>query len=294
MGHDVPANRLEELYFASPVVSAKKLESATQLLRIFAEHLAILREIGVEAVPVRLPADLDGLSGLILFLVFKAIEDKRLSLQDPLSKWFPQLVNADKITIEDLLRHRSGVFNFTNDSAYLSYNTRKHSREEMVKMIAAYPSDFEPGTKFNYSNSGFVLLTFILEDVFHKSYPELVRRKIIGPLHLKRTDYGGKVNTGDNEALPYEFREQWVLQSETDMSIPLGAGALVSTPADLCRFAALNSFSRLFATSTFSVGNSKAILSSIQSVDHLPLTPTLSLGERVNCSPSFGQSNARG
>ncbi len=99
-------------------------------------------------------------------LIFQAIEEKRLSLEDKLVKYFPTVENADKITISNLLNHRSGIYNFINSPDYRNYYTTKKSASEMVELISSYPSDFEPGTKFSYSNSNYVLLGYILEKIY--------------------------------------------------------------------------------------------------------------------------------
>ena len=109
-------------------------------------------------------------------------------------------------------------------------------KSEMVGIIAGSPSDFEPDGKADYSNSNFVLLTFILEKTFKKTYAELVRQKITAPLGLKSTYYGGKINPSANEAFSYQYKAKWEKEPETDMSIPAGAGAIVSNVSDLSGF----------------------------------------------------------
>jgi D-alanyl-D-alanine carboxypeptidase len=162
-------------------------------------------------------------------LIFKAIEDKKLTLADKLDKWFPTVPNASKITIAHLLSHRSGIHNFTNDEVYETYMTQPKTEAEMLAIIATPPSDFEPDSKADYSNSNFVLLTYIVEKTFKKPYAELVKEKITKPLGLQNTYYGGKISTANNEAFSYRYMSKWEKQPETDMSIPAGAGAIVST-----------------------------------------------------------------
>ena len=169
-------------------------------------------------------------------LVFKAVEDNLLNLNQTIYEFFPSLTNAEKITIEHLLYHRSGIHNFTNDKSYLSWNTQPKTEQEMVEIITSGGSDFEPDAKASYSNSNFVLLTFILEKIYKKPYSELLEEKIIKPTGLKNTYYGKKINTKDNECNSYRYAEGWKISTETDMSIPLGAGGIVSTPVDLTVF----------------------------------------------------------
>jgi D-alanyl-D-alanine carboxypeptidase len=86
-------------------------------------------------------------------LIMKAVEDKKLSLDRKLSDFYPEIPNADKITIENLLQHRSGIHNLTDEAEYGQYYTRPQTEAELVNIIKKYKSDFGPGSKHNYSNS---------------------------------------------------------------------------------------------------------------------------------------------
>lgn len=169
-------------------------------------------------------------------LVMKAVEENLLDLNQPIDKFFPEIVQAENITIRHLLSHRSGIHSFTNDEAYLTWNTQPKTESELREIIAAAGIDFEPGSKASYSNSNFVLLTFILEKSFGKSYRELLTTYITEPLLLENTFVGGKINTQNNECKSYSYLETWKEAPETDLSIPLGAGAVVSTPVDMVKF----------------------------------------------------------
>jgi len=170
-------------------------------------------------------------------LVLKAVEENKLNLESKIYKFFPTIKNADKITISNLLNHRSGIHNFTNDEEYLKWNTQKKSEKEMLQIIEKAGSDFEPNSKAEYSNSNYVLLSYILEKVYKKPYSKILTEKITSPLKLQNTFFGGKINKTNNESNSYKFLTKWELEQETDMSIPIGAGAVVSTPSDLTKFA---------------------------------------------------------
>ena len=169
-------------------------------------------------------------------LIFKAIEENKLTLNQTIEKYFPTIENAKKITIGNLLNHRSGIHNFTNDTEYLKYNTEPKTEKQMIEIITKGKSDFEPNSKAEYSNSNYVILSYILEKIYKKSYKEVLQSKIIKPLGLKNTYFGSKINTTSNECYSYSFSEKWDKETETDMSIPIGAGAIVSNPTDLVIF----------------------------------------------------------
>ena len=170
-------------------------------------------------------------------MIFQLIEQGELGLEIPLEKFYPEVPNAPKITIGHLLQHRSGLHNFTNDAEYLEYMNEKQSQEEMLELFASQEPDFDPGEKAEYSNTNYVLLGYILEKIYKKPYAEILQEQICSRLELSHTRYGGKINTDNNEALPFEMKgEDWEVMDQTDMSIPGGAGAVVSTTADLVRF----------------------------------------------------------
>jgi D-alanyl-D-alanine carboxypeptidase len=170
-------------------------------------------------------------------LIMKAVEDKKLSLDKKLSDFYPDIPNADKITIEDLLQHRTGIHNLTNEAEYWQYNKQPQTESNLVNIIKKYKSDFEPGLKHEYSNSNYILLGFILEKAYKKSYADLIKDKIVRPLKLTLTEVGGKIDTSKNQAKSYQFTNgNYQISSETDMSIPIGAGNIISTPTELLKF----------------------------------------------------------
>ncbi|UBM59989.1 beta-lactamase family protein [Marinilongibacter aquaticus] len=170
-------------------------------------------------------------------LILRAIQEKRLDLDQTIEKWFPTLENAGEITVKQLLSHRSGIHNFTNNADYLKWNTKAKTEKEMVEIIAKGGSDFEPDSKAEYSNSNFVLLTYILEKTLSKSYANLLQEYIVAPIGLTDTYVFGGIDPEKNESKSYRFMGDWKLQPETDYTIPLGAGAIISTPSDLTKFA---------------------------------------------------------
>jgi D-alanyl-D-alanine carboxypeptidase len=170
-------------------------------------------------------------------LVMKAVEEKKVSLDRKLSDFYPEIPNADQITIEHLLQHRTGIHNLTDEGEYLQYNTKPQTETDLINIIKKYTSDFEPGSRHEYSNSNYILLGFILEKIYKKSYAELVKEKITKPLKLTLTEVGGKIDPSKNQAKSYQFvNGKYEASSETDMSIPIGAGNIISTPRELITF----------------------------------------------------------
>nr|WP_322623009.1 serine hydrolase domain-containing protein [uncultured Flavobacterium sp.] len=170
-------------------------------------------------------------------MVFQLIDEKKLNGTDKLSKFFPKMPNAEKITINNLLNHSSGIYNYTNDSTFTANLTKQQLRRDMLERLYKYKPDFEPGTKAEYSNSNYLLLGYIIQDITHKTYKEAVTERVINKAGLKNTYYLSKVNLKKNEAYSYKFENgKWVKQPEWHESVAGGAGALQSNPEDLTKF----------------------------------------------------------
>jgi len=166
-------------------------------------------------------------------IILRLIENGKLSLSTKLSDFYPEIKNSQEITIAQLLKHRSGIFNFTSAEDFTSWMEQPISKEDLVKKIAGNGSVFEPNAKFEYSNSNYVLLSFIAEKVENKDLAQLIKEMVCKPCALENTYYGAKIATKNNEAKSYTKSNEWQLAPESDMSIPQGAGAIVATPKDL-------------------------------------------------------------
>jgi len=169
-------------------------------------------------------------------MIFQLIEDGKLNLNTTLDKYFPLLPNASKITISNLLNHRSGLHNFTDDPEYLTWMTQPKTQDDMLAVISKGGIDFQPNEKFSYSNSNYVVLGYIIEKVSRQSYPKYLSNRITSKIGLSNTYVGTKTDIKKNESFSYRFSNSWEQGPETDLSIPGGAGAIVSTPADLTKF----------------------------------------------------------
>ncbi len=169
-------------------------------------------------------------------VIMQLIEEDKLSLNTTLDEFYPEVKNAEKITIKHMLKHQSGIFNFTNAPDYTAYMEKPITKKAMVKKISEFDSNFEPGSKSAYSNANYVLLTFIAEKIEQSTYNNIIEKRITSRCNLKDTYVGSKIQIENNEAQSYNKSAKWEPASETHMSVPAGAGAIVSNPADLNRF----------------------------------------------------------
>lgn len=168
-------------------------------------------------------------------MVFQLVEEGRLKLTDTLDKFFPQIPNASRITIAQMLHHRSGIPGMEQDG---SFGRQPRTRDEIVARIAKGKPTFEPDASHQYSNTGYILLGFIVERVGGKPYPGALRERITAKLGLRNTMHAGTGNTdsGRNEALSYRYIGGWREAEELDFSVVAGAGGIVSTTADMATF----------------------------------------------------------
>lgn len=171
-------------------------------------------------------------------IILQLAEEGKLDLSDKLDKYFPAIPNANKITLRHLLQHRSGLYNFTDSPEYSSWLDIPKTREEMLEIIGGNEPIFEPGHSASYSNSNFVLLGYIVEDITGMSYNEALQEKICKKAGLHSTQVAGPIQPENNESRSFGWFIHWMRQPETYPGIPGGAGAISSTPADLSRFAA--------------------------------------------------------
>jgi len=169
-------------------------------------------------------------------MIFQLIDEGKLSLDTKLAKFFPQLPNAEKINIENLLMHSSGLMDYVNEISDKSWITKPHPKKELLDTITRRKVNFEPGAKQQYSNSGYLLLGYILEKITGKTYDKSLEQRILKKIGLKSTSASKLNNTGVLEARPYSRANSW--ENVTDIYFPnvIGVGDILSTPSDLLTF----------------------------------------------------------
>ncbi len=166
-------------------------------------------------------------------IIMQLVDEKKITLNTKLAAYFPEIPNGKKITIEHLLRHRSGLFDYLNTEGFNEWMEEPKSQSELIRIFVENGVVFSPGKKYEYSNTNYVLLSFIAEKIEGKGFSEIIKQRITIPLKLNSTYYGDKINTAENEAFSYKKFKSWQLSTEIDMSIPMGAGGVVSTPTEL-------------------------------------------------------------
>lgn len=165
-------------------------------------------------------------------------ERGKLKVDDPVKKYMPDAPAAwDKITIFHVLTHTSGIPSFTGFPDYESTEAIPTTPEKLVVRFRDKPLEFEPGTKWNYSNSGYVLLGYLLEKISGQKYSEFVQQNIFTPLGMKDSGYDSNSAVIARRAAGYSRSPNGPVNAGyVDMTIPFSAGALYSTTEDLLRW----------------------------------------------------------
>jgi CubicO group peptidase (beta-lactamase class C family) len=165
-------------------------------------------------------------------------ERGKLTLDDPIKKYMPDAPAAwDTITIFNLLTHTSGIPNFTNLPEYKSLQLVEGPVEKSIATVRNKPLDFVPGEKMIYSNSGYLVLGYVIERVTGASYEKFVTDNIFTPLGMKHSGYDSNTAIIPSRASGYTPSAAGPVNAGfIHMSIPHAAGALYSTTEDLLRW----------------------------------------------------------
>jgi D-alanyl-D-alanine carboxypeptidase len=168
-------------------------------------------------------------------MVLQLVDEKKLKLTDTLDKFFPRVPNAKMITIAHVLGHRSGIHSAGGDR---SLRDKGASPAELLAMLEKTgTSDFEPGSKFVYTNENYLLMGLLVEKLTGKTYQENLAKRITSKIGLKDTyAASGPIDPAKNETFSYRYGRDWDQDTEIHWSLFFGAGSIISTPYDLAKF----------------------------------------------------------
>jgi CubicO group peptidase (beta-lactamase class C family) len=166
-------------------------------------------------------------------VILKLVELKKLSVTDKLSKFYPEFPKGDSITIENLLTHTSGIYDYTQGN-----NMPDLTEKSFIDFIKTKPLDFSPGTNWSYSNSGYWLLGFIIKKVTGISYENAVKKYIFSPLKMTHSGFDFKDLSSKNKTTGYEVFNDEIKKEAIVYSPPgaFAAGAIYSTIGDLYKY----------------------------------------------------------
>jgi D-alanyl-D-alanine carboxypeptidase len=182
-------------------------------------------------------------------LVLKLSEEGLLSLEDPISRWLPSYNYVDgRVTIRQLLEHTSGIYNFTANQSFWDAVFRDPTRRWLPEEVLSYigPPDFPPGASWNYSNTNYTLLGMIAQRAARSSLSAAIRSRLLDPHGLANTFLEAE------DGVPGTIAHGWFdmngdgryddisgINRTSQTSATWGAGGMVSTAADVARWACL-------------------------------------------------------
>jgi CubicO group peptidase (beta-lactamase class C family) len=166
-------------------------------------------------------------------VIMRLVQDGKLNLNYKLSRFYPGFAAADSITIEHLLTHTSGLYNYNND-----YSMPVENEDSIIAFLAKRKLAFSPGSQWSYCNTGYYLLGFIIQKTTGITFEDAIRRYIFGPLKMynsgfdyrslndpdKSTGYTVLFSDTGQVAMPYQYAELF------------SAGGIWSTTHDLYKF----------------------------------------------------------
>jgi len=171
-------------------------------------------------------------------VALQLVDEKRLGLDDPVSKYLPSLPNGSSITVRQLLNHTSGLFDFVEDSAFQKASTsnplKKWTQAQLLAYGTSHAPYFAPGTGWHYSNTNYIVLGLIIEAVTGQKVGAVIDSKILKPLQLQGTTYMTGLPTKEPYSKGY-VNDNGILTEASDIDPSAGgaSSAMMSDMADL-------------------------------------------------------------
>jgi len=172
--------------------------------------------------------------------VMMLANEHKLDLDDPLSKYLPEVpASWSKVTLRTMLNHQSGIPQFTTPERQLLDLVHDYTDLELIQLASTQPLDFEPGTNVSYSDTGYVLLGFVINRVAGMFYGDFLQQRVFKPLGMNRTRIISDKDIVPGRASGYEQADSGELYNQTYVSPALNRtadGSLYSTVLDLMRW----------------------------------------------------------
>ncbi|MDZ4329491.1 MAG: serine hydrolase domain-containing protein, partial [Flavobacterium sp.] len=166
--------------------------------------------------------------------ILMLLEQGRLSLQDPLSKYIEDYPRGNEIKLHHLLNHTSGIKDYTRIPELRAKTRLDMTPEELISTFKNLPLEFNPNEKYDYSNSGYVLLGYIIEKLSGLGYGDFIQKNIFDKLGMKNSYYADTYKIIPNRTNGYQLYEGNYENAEyLSTTFPYAAGSLMSTVDDM-------------------------------------------------------------
>ncbi len=165
-------------------------------------------------------------------------DEGKLDIDAPLSRYLPEIPHAHEVRLRNLLTHSGGYTEFTEIGNFDVISNRPTTPAQIVASVDRRPLAFVPGTKRQYSNTGYVLLTLVIERVSKLRYADFLQQKIFKPLGMTSTYVRTFDDAKPNVATEYESFSlgPWEHAEHLDYTWFSGAGSIISNAADLAKW----------------------------------------------------------
>lgn len=194
-------------------------------------------ELGVDLSPVHV-FQIGSMTKQFTAIAILMLEEQgKLNVKDPVSRYIPDYPSGDRITLHHLLTHTSGIKDFTKMKSISDIAQKDMTPKMLVDFFKNEPVDFLPGEKFDYNNSGYVLLGHIIELVSGMTYGEFIQKNIFDKAGMKQSYYASDRQLIPNRAAGYHKKEYgYVNKTVISYSVPFSSGSLMSTATDLLKW----------------------------------------------------------
>lgn len=168
----------------------------------------------------------------------KLQEEGKLKLDDEISSYIPSLKNLGSIKIRDILNHTSGITNYTDHEEFwqnVEFN-KTLTLDDLIEFTLKYPLDFSPKSRWNYSNTGYIIAGKIVEALTGQTWDQYIKDNFLIPLQMDNTGYGEYFDQVTDVSGHINQKGELTPFNEFNLSWALSAGALYSTVDDLSKW----------------------------------------------------------
>jgi CubicO group peptidase (beta-lactamase class C family) len=199
--------------------------------------------------------------------ILKLQEEGKISVQDKLSKYIPDFPRGDQVTIYHLLTHTSGIHSYENQRDFLMLVPI--SPKALVDSIKTFPYDFNPGEKYQYNNSGYFILAYLVEKISGKTLGEYLNETFFKPLGMNNTGIYESSIVLNNEAYGYSMENGVVKKAPyQEMTWAFGVGGIYSTVKDLYKWNKAIFDGKILSEASLKAAFTPAVLNNNDKVDY--------------------------
>lgn len=170
--------------------------------------------------------------------ILMLVEQGKLSLTDEITKFLPDYpTHGHTITLHHLMNHTSGIKSYTSIPSFMQNARKDMTPKELIDTFKDEPIDFAPGEAYEYNNSAYIILGYIIEDITGSTYEDYVEEKLFKPAGMTNSRYGHKREIIKNRATGYQPADGgFEIAEYLSMTLPYAAGSLMSNVDDLSKW----------------------------------------------------------